>query len=110
MRYLAFVYSETEDLEGGLEGGLSSCRPTTSAQDQSYSFQGLMPTVHGLVDIVQVLDCLTIKKFYDLNQSRIKFGGNEDAETIFNRTIVVYLRGPATQRHPPSYSSAKQDH
>ncbi len=52
---------------------------------------------------------LAIKKFYNL-KSRNKFGGNEDAETIFNRSIVVYLRELATQQHPPSYSSAKQDH
>ena len=40
---------------------------------------------------------LAIKRFYALNQFRIKYGGNEDAETIFARTIVADLREPATQ-------------
>ncbi len=40
---------------------------------------------------------LTIRRFYDLNQFRIKYGGNEDAETIFARTIVADLRESATQ-------------
>ena len=40
---------------------------------------------------------LAMKRFYDLNQFRIKYGGNENAETIFARTIVADLREPATQ-------------
>lgn len=40
---------------------------------------------------------LAIKSFYDLNQFRIRYGGRDDAETTFARTIVADLKEPATQ-------------
>lgn len=39
---------------------------------------------------------LAISRFYAVNQFRIRYGGKEDAETIFARTIVADLTEPAT--------------